>query len=217
MADADARNKLLSYLHQHVFAPVLSVDPESLPDAAQIAFALLQDRFRQERDEFQACRSAEEVLTKFERDWHSDEAVAARRGLAELGLPRFEGVAREFRALARELGVEQRAHEPRIPEFDPAIEKRIRARARVLWEQDGRPNGREDEYLERARELEAIADNPGAALLPNPHAKADEPPPFEEPVEPPEAIENQGDIPGALTDQGDRLPAPTRDAWKKLD
>jgi len=36
-------------------------------------------------------------------------------------------------------------------------------------------------------------------------------------VEPPEAVENQGDIPGALTDQGDRLPAPTRNAWKNAD
>ena len=87
-------------------------------------------------------------------------------------------------------------------------ERRIRARARRLWEQDGRPRGRLDEYLERARELQAIEDNPQAGLLPNPmtlHHGTIEP---AEPVEEAELMENLGEFPSRLTDQGDRSAVP---------
>ncbi|HWB99454.1 MAG TPA: DUF2934 domain-containing protein, partial [Bryobacteraceae bacterium] len=44
----------------------------------------------------------------------------------------------------------------------------IRERAERLWREDGAPRGRKAEYLERARELAAIENNPGVGLLPNP-------------------------------------------------
>ena len=47
-------------------------------------------------------------------------------------------------------------------------DKLIRKRAEQMWREDGCPAGRMDEYLERARELQAITDNPGAGPLPNP-------------------------------------------------
>ena len=37
-----------------------------------------------------------------------------------------------------------------------------------MWLEAGSPKGREDEYLEMARELQAFVDHPAAALLPNP-------------------------------------------------
>ena len=43
------------------------------------------------------------------------------------------------------------------------VEQRIRERAYLLWEMEGRPDGREDEYWHRARErieAEAQADYP---------------------------------------------------------
>lgn len=89
-----------------------------------------------------------------------------------------------------------------------ASEKHIRARARRLWREDGAPKGREAEYLERARALQAIEDNPGAGLLPNPAAVHHGVVPPEEPVENAAIMENLGEFPGQLTDQGDRRPVP---------
>ncbi|MGH7212342.1 MAG: DUF2934 domain-containing protein, partial [Acetobacteraceae bacterium] len=51
---------------------------------------------------------------------------------------------------------------------DAARESRIRERAYHLWETDGRPEGREIEFWERARELIGMEDSRGAGLLDNP-------------------------------------------------
>ncbi len=86
-------------------------------------------------------------------------------------------------------------------------ERSIRERARRMWREAGSPKGREAEYLERARELQAFVDHPGAGLLPNPMVAHPDPGVTEEPIEEAELVENLGEFPGR-TDQGDRLPAP---------
>ncbi len=86
-------------------------------------------------------------------------------------------------------------------------DRRIRGRARRMWREAGSPKGREDEYVERARELQAFVDHPGAALLPNPMVAHPHPGVTKEPVEEAELLENLGEFPGR-TDQGDRMPAP---------
>lgn len=93
---------------------------------------------------------------------------------------------------------------------DDTREERIRVRAYHLWQADGCPQGRDREFWERARELIAIEDNPTAGREPNPMSKTGASPGPPEPVEPIEAVENQGDIPGRLTDQGERAQAPRR-------
>ena len=83
-------------------------------------------------------------------------------------------------------------------------DREIRARARRMWLEAGGPKGREDEYLERARELQAIVEHPGAGLLPNPMLAHPQP---TEIVEEAELLENLGEFPGR-SDQGDRHAAP---------
>lgn len=90
------------------------------------------------------------------------------------------------------------------------LEDRIRRRAYHLWEDDGKPHGRDAEFWERARELIAIEDNPNAGQLPNPMTQGDGKPGPEQPVEPIEAVENQGEFPDRFTDQGERQMAPKR-------
>lgn len=85
--------------------------------------------------------------------------------------------------------------------------RHVRARARRMWHEAGSPKGGEGEYLERARELQAFVDHPGAALLPNPMVAHPQPGATEEPVEEAELLENLGEFPGR-TDQGDRVTAP---------
>lgn len=83
----------------------------------------------------------------------------------------------------------------------------IHARARRMWREAGSPKGREDDYLERARELQVFVDHPSAGLLPNPMVAHPQPALTDEPVEEAELLENLGEFPGR-TDQGDRMPAP---------
>jgi hypothetical protein len=89
------------------------------------------------------------------------------------------------------------------------LEERIRVRAYHLWLADGCPPGREQDYWERAKELQAIVDNPSAGQRPNPMAQHHgEVPPTEEPVEEAEIQENYGEFPERFTDQGDRSHSP---------
>lgn len=90
----------------------------------------------------------------------------------------------------------------------PDTEHRIRERAYHLWEADGCPHGRDGEYWERARELQAIADSAGAGTLPNPITHPT-PGMADQVVEEAQIQENLGEFPHAgLRDQGDRAETP---------
>lgn len=89
------------------------------------------------------------------------------------------------------------------------ITPKIRERAKRLWEEAGKPEGREDEYLERALELAGIEGNPEAGLEPNPLADGVVTPEERgEYVEEAELQENLGEFPSLQTDQGDRPQTP---------
>jgi hypothetical protein len=87
------------------------------------------------------------------------------------------------------------------------LEWRIRDRAYRLWEEEGRPEGRELEHWQMARELVAQQDSAGMATKPNPAAEGIDRATRDEPVEPLLAVENLGDLPG-LTDQGEESAYP---------
>lgn len=98
-------------------------------------------------------------------------------------------------------------------EQDPAREQRIRERAYHLWEQDGRPHGRDREFWERARALVAIEDNAGAGELPNPATAPQSP--GKSGVEEAEIQQNLGEFPGRFTDQGEVRPTPAATRSKR--
>ena len=81
------------------------------------------------------------------------------------------------------------------------LEDRIRARAHLLWEEEGRPQGRADVHWEKARTLVAIEDD-RTSIVPV------------RPERPEEAAiqENLGEFPAAETDEGDRRQFPSRKA-----
>jgi hypothetical protein len=95
-----------------------------------------------------------------------------------------------------------------MTKIETAHDKLVRVRGERLWRADGSPKGRKAEYIERARELQAIEDNPTAGQLPNPMTAHHGEVPPSEPVEEAELMENLGEFPGQLTDQGDRLATP---------
>ena len=84
-------------------------------------------------------------------------------------------------------------------DLSPEHEQRIRERAYHLWEADDRPEGRDAEYWERARELDAISSSPGAGQRP-----VDEP----EVMDQARLQDNLGEFPDRSADQGERRVTP---------
>jgi hypothetical protein len=99
--------------------------------------------------------------------------------------------------------------------IDPDHEHRVRERAYLLWESDGKPHGRDVEYWERARELIAMEDSAGSGLLPNPATTKKLP--RGTGIEEAEIQENLGEFPDRLADQGEvkTTPAPKRKSRPK--
>lgn len=89
------------------------------------------------------------------------------------------------------------------------LEQRIREHAHRIWLEEGRPSGREEAHWDMACELVAIEDNQRAATKPNPVATEGEEAIHPEPVEPIEAVESLGDLPGR-TDQAEGRDYPKR-------
>lgn len=98
--------------------------------------------------------------------------------------------------------------------------KKVAARARLLWEEAGRPSTGPNAYADRARELIAIEEHQRDTLKPTgaqPRESAEDVPigssnifgPEGEPVEPVLAVENQGEFP-TLTDEGEGDQVPRR-------
>lgn len=83
------------------------------------------------------------------------------------------------------------------------LEPRIRARAHQLWLDAGQPEGRDKDHWEQARTLVAIEDDRTSLK------------PINETIsEPLDIQDNLGELPGALTDQGDRAQLPLEDVAK---
>jgi hypothetical protein len=93
-------------------------------------------------------------------------------------------------------------------------QQRIRERAYHLWEADGRPEGQELEYWERARELVGMEEHPHFGDLPNPATVPGADPLRQEPIEEASIQDNLGEFPDRLSDQGERVQTPSRKARK---
>lgn len=145
----------------------------------------------------------------------SVDAIAAQVGYSE-GVTLRTLLRRRLGRTARQVRREGQAPEPRAgvvvdpvsqgqepmmnhDEFE-AWERRIEARADKLWQDRGRPEGGRDAFLEQARELLAIEENPAAGTRPVKEAS-------DPGVEPLLAVENQGEFP-TLTDQGEEAGNP---------
>jgi hypothetical protein len=87
-----------------------------------------------------------------------------------------------------------------MDDFDHRHQDRIRAHAHRIWEEEGRPHGRDAEHWRMARELVAIEENQKLATKP---VNAERIGPEGEPIEEAKLEENLGEFP-TLTDQGEQ-------------
>ncbi len=92
-----------------------------------------------------------------------------------------------------------------LDDGDETRQRHIRERAYHLWEADGRPEGRSEEYWERAEDLIGIEESPSAGQVP-----VHEDIPEEASIQ-----ENLGEFPDRFSDQGDRQETPDRRLLKQ--
>ena len=92
-----------------------------------------------------------------------------------------------------------------LDDTDETRLRHIRERAYHLWENDGRPHGRDSEYWERARELVGMEESGNYGQIP---VEAERP-------EEADIQENLGEFPGRQSDQGEREVTPSRQNRKK--
>ena len=102
-----------------------------------------------------------------------------------------------------------------LDDSDPEREARIKEKAYALWEADGGPHGRSDEYWERARELVGMEMAGQTGQLPNPASIPGADPLHQEIVEEASIQENLGEFPDRFADQGEKTVVPTTRAKKK--
>jgi hypothetical protein len=102
-----------------------------------------------------------------------------------------------------------------LDESDTLQQQRIRERAYHLWEADGRPQGRDLEYWERARELVGMEQSAGAGLMPNPMTHQTNLNGLPEGVDEAEVQDNYGEFPDRFADQGEWQATPKGKQGKK--
>ncbi len=102
----DAKQKLVRFLEERAFRPVLRADPAQYPETRREELEDVQRRTEQEIERFRNYAPAREVVTNFRRDLTSEPAKKVHRTLNELGLPTPNDVRTEFEKLASELGLE---------------------------------------------------------------------------------------------------------------
>jgi hypothetical protein len=105
MASSDAKQKLVRFLEEQAFRPVLHAKPDRYPAGKRDHLKDAQRRTEAEIERFRRYGSAAEVVTNFKRDLTSDAARKVHRELADLGLPTLHDVRADFERLAEELGV----------------------------------------------------------------------------------------------------------------
>ena len=105
-ADQNAREKLVRFLDEKAFEPILRAGPErySGPDRQRLEHAKrATERTRQRYHDH--YMSAEEVRERFRDDLSSSAAQRVQREIENLGPPTLHDVEDDFEDLCRDLGV----------------------------------------------------------------------------------------------------------------
>lgn len=105
MAESEAKQKLVRFLEETAFRPVMKADASRYPENKRAKLKDVQRRTEQEIQRFRHYGSARDVVTNFRRDLSSDAAKQVHRELDDLGLPTINDVRDEFERLAEQLGV----------------------------------------------------------------------------------------------------------------
>jgi hypothetical protein len=101
----DERQKLLAFLNDRFFVPVLRTSFENYPECEQHALVHVQTTARAEQERYKTYKDAEEVREHYMRDVHSRNCDTVNSALKRLKLPRLMDIKDEFLTLCKELEV----------------------------------------------------------------------------------------------------------------
>ena len=106
MSEKENRDKLLEFLDQRAFEPVLQASKEKYPadqrkmlKDVQSTTKSTQKRYHNKYD------SPQEIYNNFKNDLSSASAQAVHQQLQQLGLPTLKDIRSDFEKLANDLGV----------------------------------------------------------------------------------------------------------------
>jgi hypothetical protein len=107
MTQQNARERLLKFLDERAFDPILRTSPDRYSSDAQKR--MLEDVKRRTESEkkryHENYTSAEEIRGRFLEDVHSSAAEKVNRELQKLNLPRLPDLRDEFLRLCEQAGV----------------------------------------------------------------------------------------------------------------
>jgi hypothetical protein len=106
MANQDAREKLLDFLDENVFGPVIETEEDDFAGKEKEKFRLVKEATIREKERYyNDYPTAEDIKRNFEQDVTSGAARSINEDLDELGLPKLEDYREEFTELTEELGI----------------------------------------------------------------------------------------------------------------
>jgi hypothetical protein len=105
-ADQNAREKLVQFLDQKAFDPILRASPDRYSGSDKDRLEHVKDATERTRQRYHNdYTSAAEVCARFRDDLSSSSAQRVQRELEQLGLPTLQDIADEFETLCRDVGV----------------------------------------------------------------------------------------------------------------
>lgn len=103
----NAKKKLIKFLDQKAFDPVLRARAERYPENKRTMLKNVQRSTKSERARYHRYSSAQKIVDMFRNDLHSELAHKVHRELGRLGLPKINDFRGDFERLAQRLGVER--------------------------------------------------------------------------------------------------------------
>ena len=106
---ADHKRELLNLVERKAFDPVMRAKPDGKCEAEKKKLEHVQQATKAEIERYHGYKSAEELVTNFKRDLHSEAAKKVHSELRSLQLPTIVDIREEFERKAEELGVHARS------------------------------------------------------------------------------------------------------------
>lgn len=105
-ADQNAREKLVQFLDEQAFDPILRASPDRYAGNDRDKLEHVKEATERTKQRYHHdYTSAEEVRDRFRDDLSSSAAQRVQRELERLGLPTLDDVEDEFEDLCQDLGV----------------------------------------------------------------------------------------------------------------
>lgn len=102
---AQAKQELADFVISKAFDPVMRAKADGRSEADRKLLEHVQQATKAEIERYRNYGSAEEVVTNFKRDLHSEPAKKVHAQLRRLHLPTIEDIREDFENKAQDLGV----------------------------------------------------------------------------------------------------------------